>query len=407
MSAGGQEEERGYPPQEAGGVERKAQQTEQQQVQQYCPTLWQGRRGQEGSQSRPQEEEREGEEQKPKPEEETQRFPLAQKAQEVIGKGEGEGEGAEVGGKEEEVAEEKSLERFERCGVIEFVGQLMLLPHQCDTASALLHNLALQTQQQILVDLDHLVLLLQVLVDGLDLLLQGFDFALVVAHPVVRLEHAGTLLRLLLDFAELGGDVLEDFVLALELDGEGFDGVDFAVQLLVELLEFVLQVAAGGLEGLLQLVDFRLVLQLDVLEGLDEFLEDADEAFGLVVVGRGRCGPFLRLGAFGFLLQLFAQIVVFVDEHFEAVLDVLAVLVEVAVVQFLDGLGEFGVDLDQFLQTLFEQGVLLLQFLVALLQLLELALPGEVVLEPAHILLFLLCRARLSSFSIRRCSSTS
>lgn len=59
------------------------------------------------------------------------------------------------------------------------------------------------------------------------------DLSLVAGSVVARFEHvlrAG--LRLLFDFVEFGTDAFEDLVLALELDRQSLDCVDFAVELL-------------------------------------------------------------------------------------------------------------------------------------------------------------------------------
>lgn len=125
---------------------------------------------------------------------------------------------------------------------------------------------------------------------------------------------------------------------------------------------------------------FGLVLHLDVLERLDEFLENVDQALSLILIGNARF--LLGLIAIDLILELFPEAVVLVDEHFESALDILILIEVVAiVVQLLDGFGQLRVDFDELFQALLQQVVLVLELLVAFFQLLEFALPSEVVLE--------------------------
>lgn len=125
---------------------------------------------------------------------------------------------------------------------------------------------------------------------------------------------------------------------------------------------------------------FGLVLHLDVLERLNKFLENVDQALSLILIGNARF--LLGLIAIDLILELFPEAVVLVDEHFESALDILILIEVVAiVVQLLDGFGQLRVDFDELFQALLQQVVLVLELLVAFFQLLEFALPSEVVLE--------------------------
>ena len=173
--------------------------------------------------------------------------------------------------------------------------------------------------------------------------------------------------------------MLKILIFPLELQGKGLDGADSAFEFLMYFDHLLLEFPVLDLDQLLQFLNLALVFQFDALEGFDELFEDIDQRFGLLVV--------LDVGLLAVLIDLhlvfehFPELVVLVDEHFHFVLDLLVVGVGGVAVEFLDGLGEFGVDSDEFLQRLFEDVVLLLQLLVAFLQFLVLAFPREVVLE--------------------------
>lgn len=125
---------------------------------------------------------------------------------------------------------------------------------------------------------------------------------------------------------------------------------------------------------------FGLVLHLDVLERLDEFFENVDQTLSLILIGNTRF--LLGLIAIDLILKLLPEAVVLIDEHFESTLDILILIEVVAiVVQLLDGFGQLRVDFDELFQALLQQVVLVLELLVAFFQLLEFALPSEVVLE--------------------------
>lgn len=125
---------------------------------------------------------------------------------------------------------------------------------------------------------------------------------------------------------------------------------------------------------------FGLVFHLDVLERLDKFLENVDQALSLILIGNARF--LLGLIAIDLILELLPETVVLIDEHFESALDILILIEVVAiVVQLLDGFGQLRVDFDELFQALLQQVVLVLELLVAFFQLLEFALPSEVVLE--------------------------
>jgi hypothetical protein len=95
-----------------------------------------------------------------------------------------------------------------------------------------------------------------------------------------------------------------------------------------------------------------LVFDLDVLERFDKFFEYVDKIFSLVIVLDDR---FLSFVVIHLALKLFPEIPVLVDEHFEPFFDVFVILVVVvAVIELLDGLGEFVVDLNQFFQGLLQ-----------------------------------------------------
>jgi hypothetical protein len=106
--------------------------------------------------------------------------------------------------------------------------------------------------------------------------------------------------------------------------------------------------------------------------------------------------------AFYLLIELFPEIMVFIDEHFQAVFHLVTILIEVAIVEFLDRLRKLRIDLDKFFQTLLEHIVLLLEFLVALFELLELELAGEVVLESVHNLYILIMQAEPLKFQHKK-----
>ena len=79
-------------------------------------------------------------------------------------------------------------------------------------------------------------------------------------------------------------DLLQVLVLAFELKGEGLDGVYPAVEFLLYLDQFILEVEAFGLHQILKLFDLYLIFDFYSFEGLDEFLEDIDETLCLLII---------------------------------------------------------------------------------------------------------------------------
>jgi len=143
---------------------------------------------------------------------------------------------------------------------------------------------------------------------------------------------------------------------------------------------FLLELLVFDLNQLLKLFYLVFVLEFDALEGLDEFFEDIDQRFGLFVVLDVRF--FAVLVHFHLVVEHLPELVVFVDEHFHFILYLLGIGVVGVAVEFLDGLGEFGINPDQLLKRLLEDVVFFLQFCVAFFEFFVLALSCEVVLEP-------------------------
>lgn len=246
--------------------------------------------------------------------------------------------------------------------------------------SQLLVELRLQFFNRGLVQLDHPVLVLELSLESLHLL------SLLGGVAVLSTEHLGLILPVF-QLRDFGDDKVEVLILARKFLDDGFKRVEFLFVVLLQFVERKLIVVLVLLEGLLEVSHFPLVTVLHVLERLDKFLQDVDQAFSFLLVHDDRL---LLVGRLGFLLvgelDLTTQVLNLVVEGIDGVLHllhllVLAVLLLVLVVELLNGLGEFGVDLDQFLQRLLEQVVLLLELSDTLPQLDQLILSCEVVLE--------------------------
>jgi hypothetical protein len=102
---------------------------------------------------------------------------------------------------------------------------------------------------------------------------------------------------------------------------------------------------------------FGLVLHLDILERLNEFFQNIDQALCLILIGNARF--LLGLIAIDLILQLLSEVVVLADEHFKSAFDILILIEVVAIVaQLLNGFSQLCVDFDELFQALFQQIVL-------------------------------------------------
>lgn len=156
---------------------------------------------------------------------------------------------------------------------------------------------------------------------------------------------------------------------------------NFTLQLFLNFFYFLFELKSRFFKSLLQIFDFRLIFQLNVLKRLNKLFKNVHQTLGLIFIF-SFAWLFLVFVMILIVFNFLSHVMIFINQHFKFSFNFLMILVDViAIGEFFNRFCQLGIDLYQLFQRLFQNIIFLLKLAYFLSKLFMFTLACEVVLK--------------------------